>query len=228
MRDKTYISRFSDAPWILEDKDKPSITVGGAGGIGSWLLLFLSRTGNYERIYLYEDDTIDSTNMAGQFFTPKQIGEPKADAIRHNMQVYSEFNNTDVLGRFEEGGMVTPITFSGFDNMKARKDMFEAWKKLDDREIFIDGRMIMEDGQIYSVVKGNEAKYEETLFSDEEVKDAACSMKATTHCGAHTASVMLASLNNYLANKYYYKDYIREVPFKYVFSFVPFLVDINV
>lgn len=224
MRNQVYSSRFSDAPWILKD-DKPIITVGGAGGIGSWLLLFLSRTANYENIILYEYDEIDETNMAGQFFNTKQIGGNKAGAISENMKLFSDYSKMDVLGRFEEGGIVTPYVINGFDNMKARRDMFEAWKKLDDREIFIDGRMIFEDGQVYAVTKGNEDKYEETLFDDTDVLDGACSMKATTHTGAHIASVMLAIFNNYLANKFYYKDDIREVPFSYIFSFAPFIFE---
>lgn len=228
MRDKTYISRFSDAPWVLKDEERPLLTVGGAGGICSWLLLFLSRTDNYRYIMLYEFDDIDSTNMAGQFFKPSQIGGTKSMAIQSNMREFSDAVRMDSFGKFEKGAIVTPITISGFDNMKARRELFEEWKKLENRELFIDGRMIMEDGQIYAVTKGKEDRYEETLFSDDEVKDAACSMKATTHCGAHTASIMVAILNNYLANKYFYKDYIREVPFSYVFSFVPLTVDIDV
>lgn len=88
-------------------------------------------------------------------------------------------------------------------------------------------RMLMEDGQIYAVVKGQEEAYEKTLFDDSELAKEACSMKGTSHCGAHTSSIMLAILNNYLANTHYHKDYIREVPFSYVFSFMPFLVEIN-
>ena len=220
-------ARFSDAPWVFKD-NKPEFTVGGAGGIGSWLMLFLSRAGNYSRIYLYEKDRIDETNMAGQFFSPSQINTTKVKAITDNMKLFSNYTCVDSLGELDKSSPVTPITLLGFDNMKARKEMFETWKSLDDREIFIDGRMVMEDGQIYSITKGKEKKYEETLFSDEEIVDAACSLKATTHCGAHVASIMISILNNYLANTYYYKDYIREVPFKYIFSLVPMTVEVYV
>lgn len=227
MRNQVYSSRFSDAPWLFEEDNKPVVTVGGAGGISSWLLLFLSRTANYQQIYLYEDDSIDETNMAGQFFSKNQIGSKKDTAIRMNMNLFSDYSNVTTLGRYEKG-IVSPIVLSGFDNMKARKEMFEQWKSMEDRELYMDGRLIFEDGQIYTVTKGNEERYEETLFDDEEVKDAQCSMKATTHTGAHIASVMLAILNNYYANKYHYKDYIREVPFSYIFSFAPLLIEIDV
>lgn len=88
-------------------------------------------------------------------------------------------------------------------------------------------RMIFEDGQIYAVTKGKEKEYEETLFSDEEVKDGACSLKATTHTGAHIASLMIAILNNYFANKKFGED-IYVVPFSYIFSFPSLLIETNV
>lgn len=227
-RNKVYQSRFSDAPWLFEENKRPDITVGGAGGISSWFLLFLSRTDNYKTIYLYEDDTIDETNMAGQFFQINQIGQSKSSAIKLLMSTFSDSDRINSLGKYDEGDPLTPITITGFDNMKARKDMFEKWKYMSDREIFIDGRMIFEDGQIYCVTKGQEERYEKTLFSDDEVKDEACSMKATTHTGAHIASLMMAFLNNYFTNKYFYEDNIRLVPFNYTFSFPPLLIETDV
>ena len=226
MREKEQISRFSDAPWM--QKIDHVLTVGGAGGIGSWLLLFLSRASFYKEIYLYEMDTIDQTNLAGQFFHKGQIGLMKSDAIRNNMEMFSNYSSMNILGKFEPGSMVSPICLCGFDNMKARRDMFNAWKELPDRELYIDGRLLMEDGQVYAVTKGKEKQYEATLFDDSELADAKCSMKATTHSGAHIASIMMAVLTNYLSNAYYYHDYVREVPFSYIFSFVPMLIEVDV
>lgn len=228
MRNQVFSSRFSDAPWLFKNNEKPLITVGGAGGISSWLLLFLSRTANYKNIYLYEDDIIDETNIAGQFFNKDQIGIQKSHAIKKNMFLFSEYDNIDCLGKFEKDSFVSNIVLNGFDNMKARKDMFESWIKNDDREILLDGRLIFEDGQIYCVTKGNEERYRETLFDDDDIKDGPCSMKATTHTGAYIASVMIAILNNYYTNTYSYKCNIREVPFSYIFSFAPLLTEINV
>lgn len=227
MRDKIAVSRFSDAPWMQSRTH--TFTVGGAGGISSWLLLFLSRIDIHQRIYLYEFDTVDETNLAGQIFHRGQVGMLKSEAIKAVMNMFSDnSSNIDVLGRYHPGDPVSDIVICGFDNMKARKDMFEQWKKSPTKEIFIDGRMIMEDGQIYAVTPGKEERYEATLFDDSELADARCSMKATTHSGAHIASVMIAILTNYISNRCYYKDYVRDVPFSYTFSFVPMLFEVNV
>lgn len=224
---ENYGARFSDAVWKLDDDKKPTIVVGGAGTIGSWLMLFLSRTRNYSSLYLYETDSVDETNIAGQFFSPDQIGLTKHKAIDDNIRRFSGYRGSDCLGRYNSGDAVGPIVMVGYDNMKARKEMFDAWKTYPNREVFIDGRMSMENGQVYTVIKGEEERYEKTLFSDEEVPAQTCSLKSTTHCGAHIASVMIASLNNYLANKHHYEDYIREIPFKYEFSFASFTMIVD-
>ena len=203
-------SRFSDADWFTIGPQ--DITIGGVGGIGSWVALFLSRIGH--NLYLYDDDTIDDTNMAGQFYSHQQIGQNKANATLKNLRIFTGHNNNvEVMGRFTKESYSSPIMFSCFDNMAARKLMFEKWKSAEDREIFIDGRMLAETGMVFLVQKGQEEMYEAELFDDNEVEDAPCSFKATSHCGAFIGSVMVAGLNNYLSNKVQGLD-IRVVQFR--------------
>ncbi|MHA1199668.1 MAG: hypothetical protein ACTSQF_10110, partial [Candidatus Heimdallarchaeaceae archaeon] len=60
-------SRFRDASWFgnVETLTTP-IVVGGAGGIGSWLTFFLARMLSNNYIFLYDFDTVEEVNMAGQ------------------------------------------------------------------------------------------------------------------------------------------------------------------
>ncbi len=52
--------RFDESPWY-----KPlTISVGGAGGIGSYLVFLLARLGH--TIYIYDDDMIEKTNIGGE------------------------------------------------------------------------------------------------------------------------------------------------------------------
>jgi hypothetical protein len=136
------------------------------------------------------------------------------------MSIADKFCNNDEvtnMGKFDEGSFASPIMFSAFDNMVGRKAMFAAWKEQEDRKIFIDGRMLAESAQIFSVVPGQEEEYEKQLFEDSEVEDQACSMKATSHCGAMTAGYMTAVFNNYIANQEL-DMHLREVPFKTTFE----------
>ncbi len=127
--------RFSEADWF---KPGNVVVVGGAGGISSSLAFLLGRLEC--AIYIYDFDEVDETNMASQFFRTQDIGKAKTQAISEIIYEFSENSNVNQMGRFEEGGSVGPITIAGFDNMKARKMMFEAWCALENKQLFIDGR----------------------------------------------------------------------------------------
>lgn len=205
--------RFKDADWYGTPYD---IVIGGVGGIGSWLAMFLSRIGH--NLYVYDDDTVDQTNMGGQLYKQSQIGLNKGDAVSINCR---EFNGADTVtscGRYEyEDGGVSPIMITCFDNMKYRKIMFQKWKEQEDRELFLDGRMLAETGMIFCVLPGQEALYEAELFEDSEVEDAPCSFKATSHCGAFIGSLLTNALNSYLGNKAIDME-IRVLPFRLDFE----------
>lgn len=201
--------RFSDALWASPIQH---IVVGGAGGIGSYVAFFLSRIGH--ALYLYDMDVIDETNMGGQLYTIKQIGLNKAEAMKDSLTDFTGATNITTFQQYtEEDGLTSPIMFSCFDNMLARKLMFEKWCLLPDREVFIDGRNLAEVGNVFVVQKGQEEEYRKYLYDDSEVQDAPCSFKSTSHCSALIASLMVSGMNNYLTNKKAgFND--RVVPFK--------------
>jgi len=180
----------------------------------------LSRIGYY--LHVYDMDILDETNMGGQLYPVTGIGVNKAQALKDNIAQFSGHGKIDTYDRYtEKDGMATPIMFSAFDNMGARKVMFENWAKQKDRGIFIDGRMLAESFQIFAVLPGSEDRYREELFEDEEIQDQPCSAKATSHCGAMISSMMVGILTNYMSNIQMKMD-IREVPFKTTFE-IPLL-----
>ena len=214
--------RFSDTEWF-----HPGIPVivGGAGGIGSWLTFFLAR--QEAKIYLFDPDIIDETNLGGQLYSKGFIGTTKEQAMQELAETFCSNENVSCMGFYNEDSITSGIVFSGFDNMKARKTMFERWKANPKREIFIDGRMLCESAQVFAVTKGREAEYERELFEDSEVEEQACSMKATSHCGAMTAGFMTSIFNNYVTNVKR-KQNFREVPFKTTFELPTITLDVKV
>lgn len=200
--------RFRDATWLKEKL--PLVTIGGVGGIGSWLSFFLSRIGF--PIIVYDLDTVDETNMGGQLYDHESIGRSKVEAIIDVCNRFSYPISIETYLEFTEEDFVTPITVACFDNMKSRKLMFEKWKKLENKELFIDGRLLAESFQIYCVTPENMEKYEQTLFDDSEVEELVCSFKATSHCGAMISSNITGLITNYLTNKNL-KAVIRNLPF---------------
>ena len=173
-------SRFSDAAWFNKERiaDSPLI-IGGVGGIGSHLAFDLSRIG-FE-LHLYDDDIVETVNMAGQLYSKKSINNSKVGAV---MEILSEFtDNESIIGNkalYDEDSLTSKYMFSCFDNMAARKLMFEKWEEsinneefdMDVQPIFIDGRMEAEFAQIYFVTADKIEDYKKTLFDDSEVEDA--------------------------------------------------------
>ncbi len=206
------IERFKDAPWMGLELE---VIIGGAGGIGSWLSLFLARQG--VQITLFDMDTVEQVNLGGQLFSENHIGMMKVEAVA---DISSDFANAiiDQEGEYTKDSITHKYVFSAFDNMKARTIMFEKWAaQATDDSIFIDGRLLAEEGSIYVVTKAKIEEYRKTLFSDEEVLLVSCSYKSTSHCSALIASLMTSCFNNYITNIKAGID-LREVPFNINFQ----------
>ncbi|MEE8564898.1 MAG: ThiF family adenylyltransferase [Candidatus Thermoplasmatota archaeon] len=217
LTEESKFTRFQGLEWFDPNY---TILIGGVGGIGSWLSLFLSRAG-YE-LYIHDNDMIDETNMGGQLYSTLDIGKNKAKAMKEHLWNFTANDKIHTMGLFDKKSFANPIMFSAFDNMKARKIMFEKWKKQKNRNIFIDGRLLAESFQIFTVIPGREEDYEKHLFDDDDVEDLLCSVKATSHCGAMIASTMMSIFTNHIANqKSGFEG--RDVPFKYLFD-IPLLL----
>jgi molybdopterin/thiamine biosynthesis adenylyltransferase len=212
-------SRFRDASWFKNVHDlHPPIVIGGAGGIGSWVGLLLSRVLKQNHIIvIYDFDRIEEVNLAGQFFRRQRIGEFKAGEVRQLMIQFSGSRDVhSITGPFDNTSFLSTIMFSCFDNMEARKIMFKVWKKYSDenpkeKAILIDGRLLAEQFQILFVTRERADEYENKyLFEDSEVEDANCSYKQTSHFAANVAAKMVQGFTNWLA-----EDNTTVVPFYY-------------
>ena len=235
--DENQSSRFKDAPWF--PNEETYVIIGGSGGIGSWLCLALARAGFLPIIYDY--DTIEEHNMGGQLFPKRLIGKTKVEAIKEIVQDFADTEITANNEKYTQESMSHHYVFSAFDNMEARKSMFTAWKayvaewklandsimeqtngegETDKNEpVFIDGRLTMEQLQIFCVTPDKIAEYEEHLFDDSDVPDAPCTLKQTSHSAMMIASHMCAFFTNHIANNNI-EERDRALPFMYEY-FIP-------
>lgn len=208
MQNSNVNARFKDAPWY-ERSVYENILVVGAGGIGSNALYYLSKTipATY---FIIDNDTVDDVNIGTQFFKKGQIGKLKVEAISNTINEFSTAK-PNALKKLYYGEFL-PITITGLDNMKTRKEVYESWKANDNREILIDGRLRANLYEIYVVTKGREEEYEKTLFDDSEVDDGPCTFKQTAYFAGLIGSRITHILVNYLSNKYS-EDPVYELPF---------------
>lgn len=211
-------SRFKDAIWF--PKEETELIIGGAGGIGSWLSISLARAGFLPIVFDF--DRIEAHNIGGQAYSKQDIGDLKVDALKKRVMELCNIDLFTFNSAYDENSMASAYMFSAFDNMKARKDMFNNWKKENSENpdaIFIDGRLTMEQLQIYCVTPDKIEEYEKTLFDDSEVEEDPCTLKQTSHGALMIASLMTAFFTNHLTNVVE-KAPVRDVPFFYEY-FIP-------
>jgi molybdopterin/thiamine biosynthesis adenylyltransferase len=156
----------------------------------------------------------------GQLYATTDIDKTKAEAVKENIDRFCGTSNVELMGKYDETSMTNKYVFSAFDNMDARKLMFEKWcrefKECPDA-IFIDGRMTAEEGQVYFVTSDKVQQYRDTLFNDEEAPLENCSYKATSHCGALIASFMVSGFNNFITNIKTSQN-LRDIPFSIIYQ----------
>lgn len=215
--------RFQDALWF---KKPIYIKVYGAGGIGSWLTFFLTRAGF--NVELYDFDHVEEHNLGGQMFLHQDIGELKIHAVTNTCALFNDidFNlNTDRIKIDEHYRIYSSaptIIISAFDNMTARKDLFNAFVRQSNKSWFIDGRLLMEQMRIYAIDREDTATCQDYalnhLFDDSEIPDLMCTMKQVSHGAAMIATHMTGFITNIVSNIYTWKDNIFQVP--YIWDYV--------
>ncbi len=217
--------RFSNLDWA-QHASEHVVTLGGAGGIGSWFALPLARIGYQVRIFDF--DRIDTTNLGGQLFRTTDVGKFKVDAVKTNVMMFTSAGtvvalNQRINSRLDTGNIVA----SCFDNMEARKTVYESWKtgwaipwlnlpeaqrKATFTPLLIDGRLMAEQLQVFFVTPERLSEYEPYLFADSDVEDMICTNKATSHFAMGIAYQMTRGLNNHVHNQHLGHD-DRAVPF---------------
>lgn len=193
--------RFKSAIWY-EPSKKESIYLVGLGGIGSNFLYSAIKTIPC-KYYIQDFDTVEDINVATQFYRYEDIGQKKSQASRNIARSFNPLISDNIISFNKKyDGEVLPITVAALDNMATRKEMYEEWKKLPNRELFLEARLRANFYEVYAVTPETQDKYENTLFNDDEVESAPCTYKATAYFGLLVGARMTHLLVNYLSNKY--------------------------
>lgn len=114
------------------------ITLGGVGGVGSWLAVILAKMG-FENVTLFDYDKVEEVNLGGQLFTINDAENNRSKNLAASYLANSFSKNAGnwiTEQTFDKDSSVHPICIAAFDNMKTRKLMFDKWSKLDFGSIY--------------------------------------------------------------------------------------------
>ena len=203
--------RFSAAAWFQKAQEQ-IIILAGVGGIGSWISFLLAKL-HPRAMYLYDPDTVELVNLAGQLYSSNDVGKYKVDALCDTIANYTGYR--DIFSyptRYADDSLVGDIMFCGFDNMPAREYFYRRWHDHvmslpEDRRhqcLFIDGRLTAEELQILALTGNDEyymKQYEERfLFTDAEAVQEVCSFKQTAFMANMIGALVVNIFVNFCAN----------------------------
>lgn len=204
-------SRFSGTEWFRAIQET-KIILAGLGGIGSNVAFQLARM-NPQKIVLYDDDTVERVNMAGQLYSTSDIGNSKVSTMANKINLYnSNANVYAIKQKFTHDSEAGDIMICGFDNMGARYTFYNSWvkhlegKSLEDKTkcLFLDGRLSIDTLQILCIRGDDEYNIKryrrDFLFPDSQAEPTVCSMKQTTYLACMIGSLMVNLFTNFVAN----------------------------
>lgn len=197
----------------------PILIVGG-GSIGSYTTLALTKMGA-RRIMVIDFDDLEEQNIPNQFYKIQDIGEPKVEALRHNiMELTGAMINTKV-GKFEEkdisfaeGGIAIAAT----DNMAARKQLYESITSNGNISRYIDARMASLSLEIFNinpVIPKDREIYESKLFEDKDALQVPCTARGIVFpvmtCAALVSNMVLNHVMNNRQQRRFIMDYSKDL-----------------
>lgn len=210
--------RFHNSLWYDTIRSL-KISLIGVGGIGSHTAFCLGRL-HPDQLSIHDPDVIEEINMAGQLFTFTDIGRLKvhtlADLLHETTHTWVKAFTYRVTQSMRNEFEDTDIMVCGLDNMEARKECWELFKKCPNIKLFIDGRLSLENLQVFCIQRDDtEAynKYEKTwLFPSSEAIEAPCGAKQTTFTAALIGALITNLIVNYAANQTLAME-VRPLPF---------------
>lgn len=176
---------------------QPTITVVGAGTIGSWTTLFLCKEG-FKEITVFDHDIVEEHNIPNQLYGEEWVGRLKVEALQSIVEKMTSIKITAIPSRAST--IKSNIVILAVDSMKARKKIVEDCIAKPPAAI-IDGRVGGNVFEIFCASTNNMETYistiipDDTSFQNEEVQNA-FNLKCTERSIADVSVMCAAQIVN--------------------------------
>ena len=176
-----------------------------------------------EALFLYDDDKVETVNMAGQLYSINDVGKKKVDALADICSSFALYNSVFAIPeKFTLESEASDIMICGFDSMEARNLYYHKWLNhvneidtdLRKHCLFLDGRLAAEEFQVFCITGDdayNQKLYEtKYLFDDSQADATICSYKQTSYMANMIGSMIVNLFVNFVANEV---GGMRDLPF---------------
>jgi hypothetical protein len=186
----------------------PPLTVIGAGGIGSPLVMALAKMG-WPEINVVDGDTVERHNLPNQMFPLNSIGRPKVEVLAEEVARYSP-SRINAVHRFVEDEWPFPgrprgIVVLALDSIDVRKAIYERHLRHNPLvQLVIDPRLGGQNIVCYTLRPVDPlsiAAYEATLHSAEEAVEAPCTMRSIIDVGFMVTSYVTRVARRFVAGE---------------------------
>ncbi len=112
--------------------NRSSVGIAGAGGIGSNIAAILIRAG-VDRLVIADFDSVELPNLNRQFYFRDQIGYPKVEALKHNLELINPDAAIEIHNRIIDKQNACSIysecdlLVEAFDSAEAKVMLLETW-----------------------------------------------------------------------------------------------------
>ena len=186
----------------------------GAGAIGGWTALALSKMG-FGNLSVWDDDKVSIENMNCQFFRHKDVGRMKVDALA---ELVRDFSGIDIMAiplRYT-GTALPGIVITAVDSMEARKTIWDAHVGRAPRtRRIIDPRMGAESALLYVMDPMGDAdklSYAKTLYTDDNAVREPCTRKSTAYCALPLSGLVAAQVKSLVTGNPYSRITQWDIP----------------
>lgn len=175
-------SRF-DRQASLQDNDRRkqlSVCVVWAWGIGSNSVYCLAKQW-IEKIKVVDFDSVEIENTWSQFYTEKDIGKLKVEALQWQILEQTWVKIETVKSKYRSSNINGyDIIVLALDNLETRKQIVE---DCDDEQIILDTRMVKRISQCFSFYGFQKQRWFEECYTEDAntVQEVACTEKAIAH-----------------------------------------------
>jgi len=193
-------------------KKNPTISIIGAGAIGSFTALALSKMG-IKNIELIDFDRVTKHNISNQFVRLADLGKYKVDCVADICKQFSpeKVNISVQRNKFIDPETSAEIVIAATDNIESRVGVFEVVKESPLTRFYIDSRMGGELLHIFSFnPHSDKAKEYINYFTKKPAKSLPCSARAILY-----NVLMCASLVGNIVRKYCVQ---KKIPFHIIYD----------
>ena len=152
------------------------------------------------RLTVYDGDSVAEHNLPNQWYGPGDVGKPKVEALRRQVQEASGIEIDARVEMFSDAAM-PEVCICAVDSMDTRLDLWKVALRQPDLRLYIDCRMGAEVGMVLPVPMSDLAArtaYETNLFPSSEAFQAPCTSRATMYCAMGLAGIVGATISAYV------------------------------